>query len=66
MNRRKFLGFTAASTAAFAVVPRNVLGDLTHVAPSERITIALIGCGTQELREIVDGDTYRKGWRLDG
>ena len=54
MNRRRFLGYTAASTAAFTIVPRQVLGGPNHVAPSERITIALIGCGTQGLREMVD------------
>jgi hypothetical protein len=54
MNRRKFLGYTAASTAAFTIVPRQVLGGPNQVAPSERITMALIGCGTQELREMVD------------
>jgi hypothetical protein len=53
MNRRKFLGYTAASTAAFSIVPRHVLGGSKQVAPSERITMALIGCGTQALREMV-------------
>jgi hypothetical protein len=53
MNRRKFLGYTAASTAAFTIVPRHVLGGPNQVAPSERITMALIGCGTQGLREMV-------------
>jgi hypothetical protein len=54
MNRRKFLGYTAASTAAFTMAPRQVLGGPNQVAPSERITMALIGCGTQGLREMVD------------
>jgi hypothetical protein len=54
MNRRRFLGCTAASTAAFTIAPRHVLGGPNHVAPSERINLALIGCGTQGLREMVD------------
>jgi Oxidoreductase family, NAD-binding Rossmann fold/Oxidoreductase family, C-terminal alpha/beta domain len=54
MNRRKFLGYTAASTAAFTIVPRHVLGGPNQVAPSARIRMALIGCGTQALREMVD------------
>jgi hypothetical protein len=54
MNRRRFLGYTAASTAAFTIVPRHVLGGPNQVAPSEKITMALIGCGTQGLREMVE------------
>ena len=54
MNRRRFLGYTAASTAAFSIVPRQVLGGPNQVAPSEKINIALIGCGTQGLREMVE------------
>ncbi len=54
MNRRKFLGNAAASAAAFTIVPRHVLGGAGQVAPSDKITFALIGCGTQGLREMVD------------
>jgi hypothetical protein len=52
MNRRKFLGY-AASAGAFTIVPRHVLGGAGRVAPSEKITFAYIGCGTQGLREMV-------------
>src|SRR5512143_4265901 len=52
MNRRKFLGGAAAG-AAFTIVPRNVLGGAGNVAPSEKITLAHIGCGTQGLREMM-------------
>ncbi len=41
-----------ASAAAFAVVPRHVLGGQGFVAPSGKITLAIIGCGTQALREM--------------
>ncbi len=51
-NRRKFLG-TAAATAAFTIVPRHVLGGPGTVAPSDKITLAYIGAGTQGLREMV-------------
>src|SRR5271157_2910885 len=51
-NRRRFLG-TAAATAAFTIVPRHVLGGPGFVAPSDKITLAHIGMGTQGLREIV-------------
>lgn len=52
MIRRKFIGCTAAS-AAFSIVPRNVLGGPNQIPPSERITFAYIGCGTQGLTEMV-------------
>jgi predicted dehydrogenase len=52
MNRREFMGSAAASSIAFAVVPRQVLGGPNYVAPSEKVTVANIGCGTQGLREM--------------
>ncbi len=50
-NRRKFLG-TAAGVAAFTIVPRHVLGGPGVVPPSDKITMAHIGTGTEGLREI--------------
>ena len=47
-NRRKFL----TATAAFTIVPRHVLGGQGTVAPSDKITLAYIGTGTQGLREM--------------
>lgn len=44
MNRREFLGRTAA-VAAFTVVPRHVLGGPGQVPPSEKLNIACIGVG---------------------
>jgi hypothetical protein len=44
VNRRKFLGMAAASSA-FTIVPRHVLGGQGVVAPSDKITIAHFGCG---------------------
>jgi len=54
MNRREFLGTAAASAAAFTIVPRHVLGGPGYTAPSDKITFALIGCGTQGLMEMLD------------
>jgi hypothetical protein len=51
-NRRKFLG-TAAVAAAFTIVPRHVLGGPGVVAPSDKITLAHIGTGTEGLREML-------------
>jgi len=44
-------GGTAAT--AFAIVPRHVLGGPGFVPPSEKVTVAYIGCGTQGLREML-------------
>jgi hypothetical protein len=41
-----------AAAGAFAIVPRHVLGGPGVVAPSEKITLACIGFGTQAIREI--------------
>lgn len=53
LDRRKFLGATAASAAAITIVPRHVLGGPGHVAPSDKTTLAYIGCGTQGLTEMM-------------
>jgi len=52
MNRRKFIGSAAATAATITIVPRHVLGGVGYVAPSDKITVANIGCGTQGLREM--------------
>ncbi len=52
-NRRKFLGTAATTAAAFTIVPRHVLGGPGVVAPSDKITLAYIGTGTQGLREML-------------
>ncbi len=51
MRRREFLA-GAAATAAFTIVPRHVLGGAGFVAPSDKITLACVGFGTQAIREI--------------
>jgi predicted dehydrogenase len=51
INRRRFLG-TAVASGALTVVPRHVLGGTGHVAPSDKITLANIGMGTQGFREL--------------
>jgi hypothetical protein len=52
VSRRKFIATGSAAAAAFTFVPRHVLGGAGFVAPSEKITLAHIGCGTQGLREL--------------
>ncbi|NLX56536.1 MAG: Gfo/Idh/MocA family oxidoreductase [Planctomycetaceae bacterium] len=51
INRRKFVRSTVAA-GLFSVVPRHVLGGPGYVAPSEKITLAHIGMGTQGFSEL--------------
>ncbi len=53
MNRRKFVQLTATAAAGFTIVPRHVLGGNNYVAPSDKITLAYIGTGTQGIRELL-------------
>jgi hypothetical protein len=52
MNRRRFVELTATAAAAFTIVPRHVLGR-GYIAPSDKITLAYIGTGTQGIRELL-------------
>jgi predicted dehydrogenase len=51
VNRRRFMGAAVAS-GVFAIVPRHVLGGSGYVAPSDKITLAHIGMGTQGFNEL--------------
>jgi len=53
MDRRKFVGLAASTALAFSIVPRHVLGGKNFVAPSDKITLAYIGVGTQGVRELL-------------
>ena len=53
INRRKFIEGIATSALAMTIVPRQVLGGTGYVAPSDKITLAYIGTGTQGLRELL-------------
>ncbi len=52
INRRKFLGSAASASLAFTVIPRHVMGGSGYVAPSNKLNLAYIGCGTQGMREM--------------
>ena len=54
LHRRDFVKSSAAATVAFTIIPRNVLGGVGHIPPSDKINIAYIGCGTQGLREMCE------------
>ena len=52
-NRRTFIGGITAASLALTIVPRHVLGGSGFIAPSDKITLAYIGTGTQGLRELL-------------
>src|SRR5438067_11565247 len=52
LSRRQVILTGGAAATAFTIVPRHVLGGTGYVAPSEKITLACIGFGTQAIREI--------------
>jgi hypothetical protein len=53
INRRKFVETMAVSALTFTILPRHVLGGKNFVAPSDKITLAYIGVGTQGIRELL-------------
>ncbi len=52
LSRRRVLQAGGAAATTFTIVPRHVLGGAGFVAPSEKITLACVGFGTQAIREI--------------
>src|ERR1700722_1169795 len=52
LSRRQLMLTGGTAAAAFTIVPRHVLGGAGFVAPSEKITLACVGFGTQAIREI--------------
>src|SRR3954452_3975467 len=52
IDRRKFIKTAATGALALTIVPRHVLGGQGYIAPSDKLTLAYIGCGTQGMREI--------------
>ena len=54
MGRRRFLREGAGAAAAWSIVPRSVLGGPRNVPPSDQVTIAAIGVGSQGTRVMMD------------
>jgi predicted dehydrogenase len=47
VNRRGFIRGTASAFIGISIVPRHVLGGPEFVPPSEKVNIAIVGCGGQ-------------------
>jgi hypothetical protein len=54
VDRRRFLEKAAGAVATFTILPRHVLGGPQFVAPSDKVTLAYIGLGTQGIRELME------------
>lgn len=57
ISRRNFIGKTLAGSAAFTIVPSNVISGLGYKAPSDKLNIAGIGVGGfgyRNLQNLVD------------
>src|SRR5580700_5431384 len=52
LSRRQLMLTGGVAATAFTIVPRHVLGGAGFVAPSEKITLACVGFGTEAIREI--------------
>jgi len=54
VTRRGFLAGAAAGVAGIQIVPRWVLGQAGVTAPSDKVTIAFVGVGSQGLRVMLE------------
>ena len=60
LTRRKFVQGASLSAAGFVIVPRHVLGGPGFVAPSDQVTVGIVGAGgkgrqnTEELLKLDD------------
>ena len=52
LNRREFISSAATIAASITIVPSTVIAGTGHIPPSDQLTVANIGCGTQGLREM--------------
>ncbi len=58
MTRRKFVAGTTGATLGAMIVPRHVLGGPGYTAPSDKLNVAVVGCGGQgasDATELVAG-----------
>ncbi len=52
ISRRKFVGMAASGAAAVTILPSYTVSGLGHVAPSDKLYIAAIGCGGEGAADI--------------
>lgn len=47
LSRRRFVTGTAGAAAGAMILPRHVLGGSGYLAPSDKLNVAVVGCGGQ-------------------
>lgn len=52
LTRRKFVKIASTGAAAFSIVPNVAVSGLGHVAPSDKLYIAAVGCGGEAENDI--------------
>src|SRR5215831_14794337 len=58
ITRRKFVAGTTGAAVGAMIVPRHAVGGTGYVAPSDKLNVAIIGCGGQgasDATELVAG-----------
>ena len=58
ITRRKFVAGTSGAALSAMIVPRHVLGGVGYQAPSDKVNVAVVGCGGQgktDAAELVAG-----------
>ena len=59
-NRRNFLKKGALVSSIF-IVPRNVLGGVGFISPSDQLNLASIGCGGKGRSDIINASIDNRG-----
>ena len=54
MKRRNFISQTALTGVGLTIVPSHLMGGAGRTAPNERLNVALVGAGTQGLKQLAD------------
>ena len=52
LTRRSFVKRSATGAAAFTIIPGFAVSGLGHVAPSDKLLIAAVGCGGEGADDI--------------
>lgn len=52
IDRRKFIKTSAISGLGLSIIPSYVMSGSNKIGPSDKINVALIGCGTQGLKQL--------------
>lgn len=65
INRRRFIGTSAAASAGFMIVPRHVLGGPGYIPPSDKVNIAGIGVGGKGHSNLMEASGLNNGKTLE-